>query len=106
MAIITNIRHFLDESGNVPDLPFETQELFNFLSAIIETATIAYGLPITLAEVHCRNMTHPKPCDGEIEVWVDSESNNIGWECLECAEEGVITHWEGTRWDKRDYTYH
>jgi hypothetical protein len=106
MAIITNIQHFLDENGEVPDLPFEAQELLNFLSAIVEAATIAYDRPITLAGIKCRNIIKGKPCSGEIEVWVYAENNEIGWECLDCGEEGVITHWEGTPWDKRNYTRH
>jgi len=104
--MITNICHFLDGNGEVPDLPIEAQRLLRFLSTIIEAATIAYDEPITVADVTCQNETDGETCAGLIEVWVDAENNEIGWECVECGEEGVVTHWERTRWDKRNYTCH
>jgi len=106
MAMITNIQHFMDENGEVPDLPLEARELLNFLTAIIEAATVEYESPVTLSAVNCRKLIGGKPCSGEIEVWVYAEDNQIGWECLECGDEGVISHWEGTPWDRRDYTRH
>ena len=104
--MITNIQHFLEEDGKVPDLPAEAQELLNFLTAIIEAATIAYDRPVTLSSVPCRNVVEGGLCSGEVEVWVDADNNQIGWECLECRDEGVISDWEGTPWDKRNYTLH
>ena len=106
MAMITNIEHFLDEKGQVPDMPLEAQELLRFPAAIIETASLGYDRPIILSDIPCRKTVGGTPCPGEIEVWVYAENNQIGWECLECGEEGIITHWEGTPWDKRNYTRH
>lgn len=106
MAMITNIRHFMDGNGEVLDLSQEAKELLNFLTAIIEAATIEYENPVTLSAVNCRKFIMGKPCSGEIEVWVYTEDNQIGWECLACGDEGVISHWEGTPWDSRDYTRH
>ena len=106
MTMITNIQHFLDENGEVPDMPLEAQELVSFLSDIIEAVSRKYDAPVAFADTKCRSMVNGKSCTGEIEVWVYSEDNRIGWECLECGEEGVISHWEGTPWDKRTYTCH
>ena len=106
MTIVTNIRHFLDETGKLPKLPAEAKELVKFLADIIESATIAYDRPATLADAKCRKCIKGKPCNGEIEVWVYADTNETGWECLDCAEEGIIAHWEGTPWDLRDYTRH
>ena len=106
MAIITNIRHFLDENGEVPNIPWEAQELLKFLSAIIGAATTNYDAPVAFADTQCRNVISGRPCPGEIEVWVFAEDNRIGWECLECGDEGIISQWEGTQWDKRNYTCH
>jgi len=106
MATITNIQHFLDENGEVPNISQEATELLIFLSAVIEAASSKYDSPVTFANTKCRNMTDGESCPGEIEVWVYAEDNTIGWECLECGEEGVVTHWEGTQWDKRNYTRH
>ena len=104
--MITNIQHFISEDGEIPDLPVEAEELLNFLTAIIEAATIEYERPVTLSSKRCRKVINGKPCSGEIEVWVYVENNQIGWECMECGDNGVITHWEGTPWDKRNYTRH
>ncbi len=106
MLMITNIQHFLEEDGKVPDLPAEAQELLNFLTAIIEAATIAYDRLVTISSMTCRKVVERDLCSGEIEVWVDADTNQIGWECLECGDEGVITDWEGTLWDKRSYILH
>jgi hypothetical protein len=100
MALITNIMHFLEEDGSVAELNLESIELLAFLTAIIESASIAYERPASLASVNCRK------CDGEIEVWVCPDSHIIGWECLECEEEGTISNWEETQWDKRNPMRH
>ena len=106
MALITNIQHFLDENEEVPNIPPEARELLFFLTAIIEAASEKYDAPVTFADAKCQSVVGGQPCQGEIEVWVYAEDNRIGWECLECGEEGVISNWEGTQWDKRNYTCH
>ena len=75
MTMITNIRHFLDENGEVPDMPFEAQELVKFLSAIIEAVSTKYDAPVTFADTKCRCMVNGKSCPGEIEVWVYAEDD-------------------------------
>jgi len=106
MVMITNIKHFLEEDGTVPELPKEAKELVNFLSVIIESASSNYAVPLSFAATNCRCIIDGKSCTGEIEVWVYPEDNRIGWECLECGDEGIISEWEGTLWDKRNYTCH
>ena len=106
MVMITDIRHFLDDDGNVPDLSVEAMNLLGFLTAVIEQASEKYDAPISFLENGCRCVVEGESCPGEVEVWVFAEDNRIGWECLECGDEGIITNWEGTRWDKRSYTRH
>lgn len=106
MAMITNLKHFLDESGNLPDLTQEGMDLFKFLSHIVEVATLAYDLPLTLVEDHCNAVVNGRICKSPIETWIDFDTNEIGWECLECRHEGTITEWSGTAWDRRDYVRH
>jgi hypothetical protein len=106
MALIANIRHFLDENGDVHNLAPEAQELLSFLAKIIDTATINYGSPLSLCDVNCRIVSNGQSCPGEIGVWVYEENNHIGWECLHCKDEGVIIDWEKTPWDNRSYTHH
>ena len=106
MAMITSIRHFMDGDKVADDMPEEAQELLKFLTAIIETATEAYGEPISVSTAGCRIDICGQRCYGNIEVWMDADSHQIGWECIECQDEGAITDWEGTPWDKRNFTLH
>lgn len=104
--MVANIQHFLDDDGNVADLPDEAIILVSFLSIIIETASSNYDLPVSFADTICRCLINGQPCLGDIEVWVYTEDNQIGWECLECGDDGIVSNWEGTQWDKRNYTCH
>lgn len=106
MAIISDLRHFLDDDDGIPHLTPEAQELLSFLTVIVEAATLAFREPISSADVQCRTVINDEPCEGDIEVWVDHDSNVIGWECMECGEEGTISDWEGTPWDRRDFVVH
>jgi len=106
LAIIANLRHFLDEDGNLPDLTAEALSLFGFLSQIVEAATLAYALPLTVVEDHCNAIVNGRICKSPIEVWINFDTSEIGWECVECDHEGVILEWSGTTWDRRDYVRH
>lgn len=106
MAIITDIQHYLDEDGLLVKLTPEASDFALFLTEIITSVSENYGLPLFFADTECKGIKDGKPCMGEVEVWVFASDNRIGWECVECAETGAISNWEGTRWDKRDYTRH
>jgi hypothetical protein len=106
MALIINIQHFLNEDGEVLELNPEEMGLLNFMIAIIDSASFAYERPVSLANVNCCAVNDGERCGGEIEVWIDPDSHEIGWECLECEDEGIITNWEGTQWDRRDPVRH
>ena len=77
-----------------------------FLGEIVEAASLAYYQPMTLAGDICRATIDGKKCGGEIETWVSAESKNVGWECIECGEEGIISEWADTIWDLRIYIRH
>ncbi len=106
MVMITNIQHFMDENGEIPELTLEADILLQQFAAFIEAATVKYERPVTLSSTGCHKIYDGEFCDGDVEVWVYAETNQIGWECQECSEEGIITHWEGTPWDLRNYTLH
>ena len=106
MTVVTNIRHFLDENGDIPELPLEAKELLFFLGDIIEAASLAYDQPMTLVGEICRATIDGNKCEGEIEAWIDPENNNVIWECLECGADGTISEWVDTVWDRRNYIRH
>jgi hypothetical protein len=94
---ISNITHFLDETGNVPkQMPKEARELASFLTLVIDTTTKSPSPKLTPTEIRC----FEKGCHGL--VWVGIEpSNEIHWKCSHCENEGLISEWQGTKWDNR-----
>jgi len=94
----TNLTHFLNKSGGIAkDMPAEAKELASFLTLIIEEASDFESDKGFDTGITCLN----KGCKGIIQsrVLVEKDSE-IYWQCPVCKEEGMITEWEGTRWDK------
>jgi hypothetical protein len=103
---VTNITHFLNEDGSLADLPREAADLLDFLGQVVAAASFSYDLPVATAGEICCADVKGRRCNGFIEVWVDTGGHYIGWECLECGDEGMISGWEGTVWDLRHATLH
>ena len=92
---ITDMTHFLDETGNIPDqMPKEARELASFFALVIDTTTSINPKRLSATQIRC----FEKGCVGTIRVEVLS-SNEIHWMCSRCDNEGKISHWEGTKWD-------
>ena len=106
MKEVIDFQQYLDEDGLLSDVSDEQLAFAMFLTVIVESASTNYSFPLSFAATDCQNFIGHESCMGEIEVWIFADSNYIGWECVECAETGVICNWEGTRWDKRDTTIH
>lgn len=96
---ISNLLHFLDESGNIPkDAPSDFQKMAKSLTECINYATnpdIGFGDP----RLCCFITKNNKSCDGKIAPVHSIVDDNIYWDCLVCGNEGVITHWQNTFWD-------
>ena len=102
MALITNIQHFMNGNVEADDLPAEALALLNFLTTVIERVTEDYDEAHPASTVSaCRD-----DCDGDVVAWVSREDDLIHWRCTDCDDEVMITHWEGTKWDRRDITKH
>lgn len=56
MTMITNIQHFLDEEGDIPELPTEALDLVTYLISIIEVATTDDEGDVELDEIQCRKL--------------------------------------------------
>ncbi len=94
---ISNITHFLDETGNVPiQMPKEARELVSFLALVIDTTTKSLSPGWTASEIRC----FEKGCHGMVRVEI-VPSNEIHWKCCNCENEGLISEWQGTKWDNR-----
>ncbi|MDA3823214.1 MAG: hypothetical protein PF450_11485 [Bacteroidales bacterium] len=78
-------------------MPEEALEMASYLTFIIESATDFDSESGFDTGIPCIN----KPCKGIIHSSVLVEKDNeIYWWCPKCKEEGIITEWEGTQWDK------
>ena len=98
MSYITDIRHFLNEEGEIPGvLPEPARELSSFLVLIVDAVTSSYPDPKWSIEtgITCRT---PR-CTGEIIGALDALEEPIRWYCMECGEDGIISGWRGSRWD-------
>lgn len=106
MTKVIDVQQYLDEDGLIDEVTVTDLAFAVFVTAVIESVTANYRLPLTLADAECLNIRNDELCHGEVEVWIYADSYFIGWECVECAETGAVSNWEGTRWDMRDDNNH
>lgn len=101
---ITDMRHFVDEHGELPDdMPSRALRLAQFQGSIVAWMTATGGLDgqMSRTNVNCRRNPNRLPCLGEILAVFEVESEAIVWECPLCEDKGRISGWEGTSWDRR-----
>lgn len=96
--LISKISHFLNEQGNiVKGMPKEARELAFFLTFIIEATTNFDSEDGYNTGIRCNK----KNCQGKIQSRLLIEENNeIYWRCPVCSNAGIISEWEGTKWDR------
>ena len=93
---ITNIQHLLDASAKMPnEMPKEARELISFLKLIIDITTKNVPHTLTATDVRC----FEKGCNGMIKTALRPDTEEIHWYCPDCENEGLISNWQGTKWD-------
>ena len=97
MALITDLRHFLNEEGSMPDMPKPARILAEYLGSIVKGVTTRRGGELTTG-VKCRRRFRRRKCPGDIIAFID-EKEAISWSCPVCKENGVISGWKRTIWD-------
>jgi hypothetical protein len=97
MFYITDITHYLDESGNFPArMPKPARELAAFLTMVIEAATSQFPEePFVDTDLRC----FIKGCHGNISTFLPLMNEVIKWECSDCDCAGTISNWQDSRWD-------
>ena len=97
---ITDLTHFLTTDGAIAPTSGPARRLADFLAKItVDATTLSLGDPSTSTRVKCRRRPARKPCSGEIEAGIDTESESIIWWCPVCGDNGVISNWKGSIWD-------
>lgn len=98
MGYVTDIRHYLNEEGEIPDvLPQEARELASFVLLVIDAVTTSYPDPRWSIETKITCLT--KGCTGEVIGALDTVQDPIHWYCLDCGELGIISGWRESRWN-------
>jgi hypothetical protein len=93
---ITNIEHFLDESGSIPkEMPKAARQLASFYTFIIEAATSIFPATAHKTNIRC----FEKGCKGMVSTDLTNKKDDIHWKCNKCPNEGKISNWQGTTWD-------
>ncbi len=91
------MQHFLDETGGIPkQIHKEAREHAGFLVLVVDTTTKTSLTTLTSTEIQC----FTKGCHGLIKTALVQKSNEIHWYCPDCENEGVISEWQNTKWDK------
>ena len=96
-TLVTDLSHFLQDGRLHPALPGPARKLVDYLGAIVTAVTSAE--PDEPLGVRCRRRPARKPCPGDVEGFIEPESNRIRWICLSCGDNGLISNWENTLWD-------
>lgn len=96
----TNLRYFLTEDGAIAPTRGLARRLAEHLTQLVAAASADPGAgPVTT--VRCRNKPNRRQCAGEITAAIDAGSGNVAWLCPICGDDGVISNWRGTAWDRR-----
>lgn len=93
---ITQMAHFLDETGNIPkQMPKEARELASFMALVVDATTKEKPSIGINTGIRC----FQKKCEGLIISDLRNLDADIYWKCSKCDNEGTIGSWQSTRWD-------
>ena len=103
MTWVTDLSHFIDaQTGHLPtNVPGPARRLMEHQTRIVAAATTAADRDdCARDQIKCRRRPGHRACPGVIEhrVWADQR---ITWRCPSCGDNGVISNWQSTAWDRR-----
>jgi len=95
---ITNMQHFLDETGNIPkQMPKEATELASFMGLVVDSTFRKSPQSLTATDIRCFR----KGCHGMIKTALMPKTEEIHWHCPNCEADGVISGWQESKWDNK-----
>jgi len=100
---VTDLRHYIDEGTDewAEGLPGPALNLALALGSIVAWVTDHLPAGDAHTNVPCWRSPGRKRCRGDILAECPPGSSDIIWQCPRCGENGMISGWEGTFWDRR-----
>jgi predicted RNA-binding Zn-ribbon protein involved in translation (DUF1610 family) len=93
---VTDITHYLNAEGELAAMPGDARKLASFLVLLIDAASRAIPARNSDTRIRCRT----RDCTGAIRALIASSEGKIVWHCPECGHNGVVSNWQGTKWDQ------
>jgi hypothetical protein len=97
---ITNLTHYLNDSGELADMPGPAMNLALFFCSIVGWVSSRQVIIHERTNVPCRRTPGRKRCLGEIVAGMQADGT-VSWHCPICGDRGFIYGWEESRWDRR-----
>jgi hypothetical protein len=95
---ITDITHYLDETGELAKMPGPARKLASFLVLLIDATSQAGPVRNFDTNIRCRM----DACGGSVRTFLTSLDEEISWHCPDCGHNGVIRNWQGTKWNQAE----
>jgi len=95
--LFVDIRHWLNADMTSPGLPQLKRQVDRITGIISYITSFENGIPDCLPP-KCWKKPNRKPCKEPLQIDFTVEGR-ISWICPACGDEGIISGWEGLRWD-------
>jgi hypothetical protein len=94
---VVDLRHYLDPSGALADIPSRARLLAEYFTSIVVDATTNLDEE---PSVRCRRRPGPHRCTGTVMSYPAADDlESIYWYCPVCNDNGLIRGWQNTLWD-------
>jgi len=99
---VTNMLHYLDEDGAFTLGPGPARRLAEYQGSIVEAVTSRPADEDWMTTIQCRRRPGHVRCIAPIIAgYAQDNPTAIVWGCPLCGDEGYISGWQETLWDKR-----
>jgi hypothetical protein len=78
-------------------MPKQARELASFMALVVDTTSKTCPQTLATTDIRC----FQKGCHGMIKSEIVGKNEEIHWRCSKCENEGIISEWQGTKWDNR-----
>ena len=97
---VTDLTHFLTKEGEIAPKSGPARKLAEYLTKIVVDATTYPWEEPKCPPVKCRRRPGRKSCAGVIGTDIDPDTDAIMWWCPVCGDNGTITSWQESLWDR------